>query len=257
MNELVSIITPSYNTAKFIRKTIESVQAQTYQNWEMIIVDDCSSDNTDDVVAGYLYDKRIKYIKNKKNFGAAGSRNRALREAQGKWIAFLDSDDLWSPEKLEKQIDFMQKNGYHFSYSCYEEMNEDGYKTGVKVTGPKKITKTGMFNYCWPGCLTVMYDRNVVGDIQIKDIKKNNDYAIWLKVCKIADCYLLDEFLSIYRRGRTGSISSKGIVKLVKYHFQLFYFAEEKNFISSILNTVRNLFFGFVKRLFYIRKEGE
>ena len=136
-------------------------------------------------------------------------------------------------------------------------MNEDGYKTGVKVTGPKKITKTGMFNYCWPGCLTVMYDRNVVGDIQIKDIKKNNDYAIWLKVCKIADCYLLDEFLSIYRRGRTGSISSKGIVKLVKYHFQLFYFAEEKNFISSILNTVRNLFFGFVKRLFYIRKEGE
>lgn len=102
-----------------------------------------------------------------------------------------------------------------------------------------------------------MYDRNVVGDIQIKDIKKNNDYAIWLKVCKIADCYLLDEFLSIYRRGRTGSISSKGIVKLVKYHFQLFYFAEEKNFISSILNTVRNLFFGFVKRLFYIRKEGE
>ena len=257
MNELVSIITPSYNTAKFIRKTIESVQAQTYQNWEMIIVDDCSSDNTDDVVAGYLYDKRIKDIKNKKNFGAAVSRNRALREAQGKWIAFLDSDDLWSPEKLEKQIDFMQKNGYHFSYSCYEEMNEDGYKTGVKVTGPKKITKTGMFNYCWPGCLTVMYDRNVVGDIQIKDIKKNNDYAIWLKVCKIADCYLLDEFLSIYRRGRTGSISSKGIVKLVKYHFQLFYFAEEKNFISSILNTVRNLFFGFVKRLFYIRKEGE
>ena len=159
---LIHIFTPSYNTAKFIRKTIESVQAQTYQNWEMIIVDDCSSDNTDDVVAGYLYDKRIKYIKNKKNFGAAVSRNRALREAQGKWIAFLDSDDLWSPEKLEKQIDFMQKNGYHFSYSCYEEMNEDGYKTGVKVTGPKKITKTGMFNYCWPGCLTVMYDLSLI-----------------------------------------------------------------------------------------------
>ena len=95
MNELVSIITPSYNTAKFIGKTIESVQNQTYQNWEMIIVDDCSTDNTDEVVDGYLSDKRIKYIKNEKNSGAAVSRNRALREAKGKWITFLDSDDLW------------------------------------------------------------------------------------------------------------------------------------------------------------------
>ena len=92
MNELVSIITPSYNTAKFIGKTIESVQAQTYQNWEMIIVDDCSTDNTDDVVTGYMNDKRIKYIKNVKNSGAAVSRNKALREAKGKWIAFLDSE---------------------------------------------------------------------------------------------------------------------------------------------------------------------
>ena len=106
MNELVSIITPSYNTAKFIGKTIESVQNQTYQNWEMIIVDDCSTDNTDEVIDGYLSDQRIKYIKNEKNSGAAVSRNRALRETKGKWIAFLDSDDLWSPKKLEKQISF-------------------------------------------------------------------------------------------------------------------------------------------------------
>ena len=102
MNNLVSIITPSYNTAKFIGKTIESVQTQTHRNWELIIVDDCSSDNTDEVVADYLNDDRIKYIKNEKNSGAAISRNRALREAKGKWIAFLDSDDLWLPEKLER-----------------------------------------------------------------------------------------------------------------------------------------------------------
>ena len=182
---LVSIIMPSYNTAPYIRATIQSVLDQTYQNWELIIVDDCSTDNTDEVVA-FIKDDRIRYFHNEKNSGAAVSRNSALREAKGRWIAFLDSDDLWMPEKLEKQISFMEKNGYSFSYTNYEEIDVEGNSTGVKVTGPKKVTKTGMFNYCWLGCLTVMYDRNVIGLIQIEDIKKNNDYAMWLKVCKKA-----------------------------------------------------------------------
>ena len=103
MNDLVSIIMPSYNTGRFIKESIESVLAQTYSNWELIIVDDCSTDNTDEIVAQFT-DERIKYLKNEVNSGAAVSRNRALREAKGKWIAFLDSDDLWLPEKLEKQI---------------------------------------------------------------------------------------------------------------------------------------------------------
>ena len=126
MNEMVSIITPSYNTARFIGEAIQSVQAQTYTNWEMIIVDDCSTDNTDDVVKPFLSDQRIKYLKNDKNSGAAVCRNRAIKEAKGKWMAFLDSDDLWMPEKLEKQIEFMEKNGYHFSYTKYTEIDEDG-----------------------------------------------------------------------------------------------------------------------------------
>ena len=158
MNELVSIIMPSFNTESFISDSIESVLAQTYTNWELIIVDDCSTDNTDEVVRPFLVDQRIRYLKNENNNGAAISRNRALREANGKWIAFLDSDDLWMPKKLEKQITFMEKNGYSFSYTNYEEISMAGEKTGVCVTGPKKITKTSMFNYCWPGCLTVMYD---------------------------------------------------------------------------------------------------
>lgn len=108
MNELVSIIMPSYNTASFISKTIESVLNQTYKNWELLIVDDCSTDDTDEIVSKYN-DKRIVYLKNEKNSGAAISRNRALRNAKGKWIAFLDSDDLWHPTKLEKQIKFMKK----------------------------------------------------------------------------------------------------------------------------------------------------
>ena len=178
---LVSIIMPYYNTAAYIKESIQSVLNQTYTNWELLIVDDCSTDSTDEVLET-IKDSRIRYFKNDKNSGAAVSRNKALREARGQWIAFLDSDDLWMPEKLEKQIYFMETNSYAFSYTNYEEIDADGNKTGVKVSGPKKITKTGMFNYCWPGCLTVMYDAMKVGLIQIEDIKKNNDYAMWLKV---------------------------------------------------------------------------
>jgi len=124
MNDLVSIIMPSYNTGRFIEETIESVLAQSYPVWELIIVDDCSTDNTDDVVNQFLADERIRYIKNDTNSGAAVSRNRALREAKGKWIAFLDSDDLWEPDKLQKQISFMRDNDYHFSYTNYIEIDE-------------------------------------------------------------------------------------------------------------------------------------
>lgn len=152
--DLASIIMPSYNTAPYIKETIQSVLDQTYTNWELIIVDDCSTDNTEEVLAT-INDSRIRYFKNEKNSGAAVSRNKALREAKGQWIAFLDSDDLWMPEKLEKQINFMKKNRYSFSYTNYEEIDVDGNKTGIKITGPKRITKTGMFNYCWPGCLII------------------------------------------------------------------------------------------------------
>lgn len=253
MNELVSIIMPSYNTGKFIENTIKSVLAQTYTNWELILVDDRSTDNTDDVVAAFLNDTRIRYIKNEKNSGAAVSRNRALREAKGKWIAFLDSDDLWMPEKLEKQILFMEKNGYHFSYTNYIEIDEGSIPNGKQVTGPKRITKHGMYNYCWPGCLTVMYDADAVGLVQIADIKKNNDYAMWLKVCKKADCYLLDETLAKYRK-RSGSISNHGYVELMKWHYKLYLEVEKKKMFFAVFLTVRNLFWGMWKKIRYVKK---
>lgn len=252
MNDLVSIIMPSYNTGRFIKETIESVLAQSYPTWELIIVDDCSKDNTDDVVNQYLSDERIHYIKNDTNSGAAVSRNRALREAKGKWIAFLDSDDLWEPNKLQKQISFMKENDYHFSYTNYTEIDEESKANGKSVTGPKRISKHGMYNYCWMGCLTVMYDADTVGLIQIADIKKNNDYAMWLKVCKKANCYLLDETLASYRK-RSGSISNHGYMKLIKWHYKLYREAENKNPISSFVLTVRNLFFGVLKKITYVK----
>lgn len=254
MNDLVSVIMPSYNTGKYIGKSIESVINQTYSNWELIIVDDCSDDDTEEVVSVFK-DERIKYFKNAFNSGAAISRNRALREAKGRWIAFLDSDDIWKPTKLEKQLEFMQCNNYFFSYTNYEELDESGKHTGIKVTGPKKITKAGMYNYCWPGCLTVMYDAKCIGLIQIANIMKNNDYAVWLKVCKKADCYLLDECLAEYRRGRNGSISTNSIKTMIGWHYKLYREAEDYDIIRSVLGTLRNVVFGIYKKMRYVVKD--
>ncbi len=251
---LVSIITPSWNCGKFLEETICSIQAQTYQNWEILFQDDCSTDNTKELVAQLAAkDSRIKYECNPQNSGAAISRNHALRRAKGRWIAFLDSDDLWLPEKLEKQLKFMVDNDYHFSYTSYGEINEQSEETGKLITGPKHITKAGMFSFCWLGCLTVMYDRDYVGLIQIADIKKNNDYAMWLKVCRKADCHLLYECLAKYRRGRVGSISTHGYKTLIKWHYKLFREAEGMNPIASFFITCLNMVCGLYKKKRYVK----
>ena len=148
-------------------------------------MDDCSTDNTEEIVASFK-DDRIKYFRNKKNSGAALTRNRALREARGEWIAFLDSDDLWMSEKLEKQIAFMKKNGYSLSYTEYEKIDEDSKSLNIYVSGPEKVNKRQMYNYDYIGQLTMMYSAKQYGLIQIKDIKKNNDYAIRLQLYKKA-----------------------------------------------------------------------
>lgn len=252
-NELVSIIMPSYNCGKYVEETIRSVQVQTYNNWEIIFVDDCSTDDTVSIVTELREkDSRIRLYQNKYNSGAAVSRNNALREAKGRWIAFLDSDDVWYPEKLEKQVNFMEENGYVFSYTNTEDMDESGRLTNIYWTGPKHITRRGMFNYDWIGCLTVMYDAQKVGLIQIADIKKNNDYAMWLKVIKKCDCYLLDEILAKYRI-RKGSISNQSKIKLIKWHYIMFRDSESMNPIMASINTIRNLFFGVIKKIKYKR----
>lgn len=252
-NGLVSVIMPSYNTAKHIGESIESVINQTYPNWELIIVDDCSTDDTDVVVQGYLSDSRIRFLKNEKNSGAAISRNYALWEAKGKWIAFLDSDDVWLPEKLESQIAFMLEKKCGFSYTNYEEMDEDSNPLGVVVTGPKHITRKGMFAYCWVGCLTVMYDAELVGTVQIKDIQKNNDYAMWLQICRKADCYLLDATLAKYRK-RIGSISRHGIWTMMGWHYKMWRSVTECGKLPAVFYTALNLFFGTAKKLFYVKR---
>ena len=254
VKELVSVVMPSYGCGEFVEETIRSVQAQTYQNWEIIFMDDCSTDDTIKRVSELREkDERIKLFQNKYNSGAAVSRNNALREAKGRWIAFLDSDDIWEPTKLEKQVKFMEENGFAFSYTGYQEIDSESKPTGVFVSGPKHVSKQGMYNFCWPGCLTVMYDATKIGLVQIEDIKKNNDYAMWLKVCKKADCYLLPEVLAKYRRGRAGSVSTHGISTMIGWHYKLWREAEKRSVIASLWLTGVNLVCGLYKKMKYVK----
>ena len=248
--DLVSIITPAYNSERFIAETIMSVQNQTYQNWEMIVVDDCSTDKTAEIILSIQKkDARIRYIRNESNRGAAFSRNIALQNAKGKWITFLDSDDIWHPEKLERQIGFMIKNNYHFSYTNYCEIDEHSKETGILVSGIKVIDKNKMRCYCWPGCLTVMYDTEFVGLMQTVDININEEYALWIEIAKKTNCYLLNENLAKYRR-HSNSLTSKSYFSLIKWHYLMFR-KLDNNIISSLFLTLGNLVFGAYKKIVY------
>ena len=252
--ELVSIIMPSYKCGRFIKKSIESVLAQTYQNWELIIVDDCSGDETVSTVLSLKNNEnRISLYQNSTNCGAAVSRNMALRKAKGRWIAFLDSDDLWEPTKLEKQIRFMEENNYAFTYHEYIEIDEQDKELGVKVSGMKHVGKFDMYACCWPGCLSVMYDAAKVGLIQINDIKKNNDTAMWLKVIQKTDCYLLGECLGKYRR-RANSITPKPIWERIWAHYPLFHRAEGMSPFTAVFWVIMNIFGNAYKKVFYVKQ---
>lgn len=221
-NELVSIITPSYKSKRFISQTIDSVLAQTYQNWEMIIVDDVSPDNSNKIIEEYCKkDSRIKLIKLEKNSGAAVARNKAIEESKGRYIAFLDADDMWKSEKLEKQIEFMQKNDYAFTYTAYDTMTEEGLFEDKIIYPPLKITYKDLLKSNHIGCLTAIYDAKKLGKIYMPLISKRQDYGLWLRILKKIDfAYGINEPLAKYRLV-SNSISSNKI-SLLKYHYKLF-----------------------------------
>ncbi len=249
---LVSIIMPSWNTGRFIAESIQCVINQTYKKWELLIVDDCSTDNTDEVVESFLSDLRIKYFHNEKNSGAALTRNKAMREAQGEWIAFLDSDDLWMPEKLEKQIAFMNEHGYVFSYTEYEKIDEENKPLNKYVSGPNVVDKRKMYRYDYIGQLTMMYSMKHFGLVQIKDIKKNNDYAIRLQLFKKAgtEAHLLKENLAKYRV-REKSISHDKLSKKLRSHYELFHMCDERPIAVALWFACWNMWFGVWKKKKY------
>ena len=235
---LVSIITPTYNCGKFIGETIESVQQQTYTDWEMIIVDDCSTDDTKNVVAKYQeQDERIKYHCLTENSGAAVARTKAMDLAAGQYMAFLDSDDLWMPDKLEKQLEFMQKNNYAFTSTSYQHMTEDGKMMPKVLNAVPKTDYNRLLLDCPVGNSTVMYDVSKMGKFQVPDIRKRNDDALWLAMLKKEKyIYGMPEIMMKYRL-RKNSIS-RNKLSLVKYTWKLYREIEHLSIFKSVWHIV-------------------
>lgn len=233
---LVSVITPTYNCGAYIGETIASVQQQTYKNWEMIIVDDCSTDNTKEVVQQYAaLDSRIHYYCLEKNSGAAIARTKAMEQAQGEYMAFLDSDDLWHKSKLKKQLKFMQIHDIAISCTSYEQIDEEGKALGKARKAIPRTNYNRMLLDCPVGNSTVMYNVEKLGKFEVPNIRKRNDDALWLTMLKKEQyIYGLRSVLMHYRI-RQDSIS-KNKFKVIRYHWILYREIEGLSVARSIFH---------------------
>lgn len=241
---------PAYNCVDYISESIKSVQNQSYRNWELIVADDNSTDGTVDAVRSMAADdNRIHLLETDINLGPAAARNRAINAARGDYIAFLDSDDIWYPDKLRKQISFMEQTGYGFTYTAYEKINERSEKMGIVVSAPKSVNYSSMLYRGDPiGNLTVVYDATKLGKFYVPDIKKRNDFALWLKIMHDCDrAYGLDEVLASYRV-RAGSISSTRKSKLIKYYWELYRDIERLSNIKSSAAIASLVFFKSIRQ---------
>lgn len=239
-NYLVSIIIPTYNCGKYIAETLDSVEKQTYKNWEIIIIDDCSSDETKNIVSEYSRnDSRISYHCLDKNSGPAVARNRGLEFASGRYIAFLDSDDLWYPEKLERQISWMQINHYDISCTRYALIDEHGEMLGIIKKPLDKVDYKKLLLGNRIGNSTVIYDRYKIGNITVPLIRKRNDYALWLKILKKEQyVFGFQEVLMYYRIRKDSVTRSSSKFSLIKYHWELFRNIEHLSYIQSFGNII-------------------
>lgn len=246
---MVSIITPTYNSQEYIGKTIESIQVQSYSNWELLITDDCSTDATVDIIYSFQKnDSRIKLFKLKKNQGAGVARNNSIRQSSGQFIAFCDSDDQWKPKKLEKQIGFMKNNKLAFSCTSYEVIDETG-KTIRIEKAPKLLTYKIMLRNNYVGCLTAIYDTSLLGKQYMPSIRERQDWVLWLRIFqKIGQTQALDENLAIYL-DRSSSISSNKL-KMIKYNWMVYHKQLGFNIIKSSLSLLKFIFYYAKRRLF-------
>jgi len=227
-----TIVTPSHNSAPFISETIQSVLGQTFSDWEMIIVDDCSSDNSVEVIRSFAdQDPRIKLIQLAENSGAAVARNTAIEAAKGRYIAFLDSDDAWLPNKLEKQVQFMLDQDVAFSFSAYEKIDEKGNVFGT-VGVPKKTGYHDLLKTCSIGCLTAMYDVEKLGKVYMPVNTKREDFATWLAILKQVDyAYGMPDVLAQYRVYASQSSAKKA--KMAKENWRLYRDIEQLGVFKS------------------------
>ena len=215
---LVSIITPNFNCSRYIAQTIRSVISQTYSHWELLIQDDCSTDNSIHIAQQYANkDSRIKIERNKINSGAAISRNNAIKRAKGEWLAFLDSDDIWLPHKLEMQLKYMRNLNADFSYTQYDHIDENGRPLYRRAKVTPHLSYQKMLFHCWTGCLTVMYHQDINNKIFGPNVKNCNDYALFLQVLKHSHSAIgISECTALYRI-RKKSLSRNKLQKITPY----------------------------------------
>lgn len=245
----VSIVTPVYNSQKLINKTIESVLTQTYKDFEMILVDDCSTDKSKEIIKRYSEtDDRIKYHKLDKNSGAAVARNKGIELATGRYICFLDSDDLWTNTKLEEQLNFMKEKDIEFSFTSYSLIDEEGNNLNKIVNIPKEIDYEGLLKNTIIGCLTVMIDREKIGDFRMPLVRAGQDTATWLSILKKGYiAYGLQKPLAKYRIVK-GSISH-GKIKALKRTWNTYRNLEKLSLPKSIYVFIFYVFNAIKKRI--------
>ena len=244
MSALVSIITPCYNAEKYIAQCIASVQKQTYSNWEMLIVDDCSTDHSVEIIETFQKnDERIKLIRLDLNSGAAISRNKGIEQAKGNYMAFLDADDMWMPSKLELQILFMQKNDYAFTYTSYEDIDETGHVLKLKRIIKPQLNYRDLWAANRIGCLTAVYDVKQLGKMYMPNIRKRQDYALWLTILKQPHiyCFGLNEVLS-QKRILQSSISSNKL-EMLYWNFRMFRNTQYYGIAKSLYCLGLNVFY--------------
>ncbi|USV58835.1 glycosyltransferase family 2 protein [Aeromonas encheleia] len=216
---IVSIIMPSYNSAFTIASSIKSVQQQSYPYWELLITDDCSTDNTVELVSELVKkDSRINIVVNQVNSGAGFSRNQSINRSKGKYIAFLDSDDVWLPNKLSTQVDYMEKTGALFTYTAYQKFSDAGL--GGIITPPTRVTYRQLLKGCVIGCLTAMYNAEALGRQTMPLIRKRQDLGLWLQLLKLCDeAHGIQEVLAQYR---TDTGMSQNKLNAASYQWRLY-----------------------------------
>lgn len=256
---LVSVIMPSFNSSKHIAEAIASVQAQTFESWELLVTDDCSKDNTAEIVAEIAAnDSRVKLFKLVANFGAAKARNNSLANARGRYVAYLDSDDLWYPQKLEKQIAFMKKLGASFSCASYEVIGESGEPMGKTVKMLDRCDYMGFLTHNLLQTVGIMVDISVVDRklLVMPDLRRRQDAATWLQVLKAGyECYGLTEPLCGYRRV-PGSLSSNK-VKAAKGVWFLYRSVEKLSLPIAAYCFIRYAFLAVWKRTYTSNQRGQ
>lgn len=243
-NPLVSIIMPAYNSDNTIANSIDAVLEQTYKNWELIIINDCSTDSTKEIVSTYAYDERLIIINNEKNKGIAISRNRGISKAKGKYICFLDSDDLWSHNKLEIQVAYMEKENLSFTYTSNNVIDKFGNIIGYYQC-PYKLDYKDLLKCNKIHTLTVMIKREIFENIEMPNVK-HEDYATWLIILsKGVTAYGIDANLASYRKLQNSKSSNK--LRTLNWTFTIYRNILNKNIICSTLYLIRFIFFTLYK----------